>query len=73
MRASEFSAADFSALELLFAHPFTNSLNTEVNDEFALLTPGEAGAGVSREDFINKIACDILEKLPEAFDVDAVS
>ena len=33
---------------------------------------GEVGGGISREDFIAKIATDVLTKLPEEFDLDFI-
>ncbi|XP_014674920.1 PREDICTED: dynein heavy chain 10, axonemal-like [Priapulus caudatus] len=33
---------------------------------------GESGTGISREEFIGKIASDILNKLPEQFDLDKI-
>lgn len=33
---------------------------------------GEAGAGISRDDYIDKVASDVLAKLPKEFDMDQV-
>ena len=33
---------------------------------------GDAGGGISREDFIDKVASDVLEKLPQEFDIDQI-
>ncbi|ESO91629.1 hypothetical protein LOTGIDRAFT_122204, partial [Lottia gigantea] len=33
---------------------------------------GESGGGISREEFIDKIATDVLNKLPEEFDLDKI-
>ena len=35
-----------------------------------MLFTGETGAGISREDYIDKVANDVLVKLPEEFDMD---
>lgn len=44
----------------------------EINFEFDLLSfhshLGEASGGISRDDFIDNVAADILAKLPPAFD-----
>ena len=33
---------------------------------------GESGAGISREEYIDKVATEVLGKLPEEFDLDKV-
>ena len=33
---------------------------------------GDAGAGISRDDYIDKVASDVLGKLPKEFDMDKV-
>ena len=33
---------------------------------------GDVGAGVSREDYIDKVAQDVLAKLPKEFDMDKI-
>jgi dynein heavy chain len=34
--------------------------------------PGDSGGGISREDFIAKIAKDVQSKLPDEFDLDKI-
>ena len=37
-----------------------------------LCLTGESGAGISREAFIDKVASDVMSKLPEEFDLDKI-
>lgn len=39
---------------------------------YYFLSPGDTGSGISREDFIGKIADEVLNKLPEEFDMDKI-
>ena len=38
----------------------------------SLYISADSGTGISREDFIAKIATDVLSKLPEEFDMDKI-
>ena len=38
----------------------------------SLYVSADSGTGISREDFIAKIATDVLSKLPEEFDMDKI-